>query len=349
VIAAPLVSSAIRNFVHFSNKVTNSNTLPGGVRLSNTQKIVLPVVAVQTLGASAVPLDYVSNAKQAATVAKQLEAVTNGTVDALFIDVPADNLAIYQREYAAARNYAAEINQEGIAKRLRQIIVQDAEGNDVALTPLGCAGLGVVMNQRLKVERETFVDKERVYRGRGFLELGGANPQNIGRHIRSIQRPLWFTAPTEDLKMRAAYAIHHNGISLSAPVQLLLEYDAWLRAEKSKGDGEIKNNLYRREREDEFIGSIAKAVTRRAENAFAAGAAVKASLPDEEITSSTQPRDMRALIDPSCRYPGWKREIARKIFLAILEQKMYFPGGARTLGIGEDTAARWIGIFEEAL
>jgi hypothetical protein len=349
VIAAPVISNAIRNFVHFSNKVTNSNTLAGGVRIANTQQLDLPVVAVQTLGANNVPLDYVSNAQQAATVARQLEAVADGTVDVLFFDVPPENLALYQQEYAAARNQAAEVRQDGIAKRLRQIILQDADGKDVALTPLGCAGLGLLLSQRLKQEREEQPEKDRVFRRRGFLELGGANPQNVGRHIRSLQRPLWFTAPTENPKLRAAYAVHYNGISLAPPAQLLLEYDTWLLAEKSKGEGEIKNDLYRREREDEFISSIAKAVASRAQNAFAAGASVKASLPDEEITSSSLAQDMRALIDPELKYSGWKREIARKIFLAILEQKMYFPDGARTLGIGQDAAARWIGIIEEAL
>lgn len=72
----------IDKLVHFSVKAVNSNARSGGVRLHGL--LDLPYLAVSSLGASGVSLDYLSNVGQRARIAKQVNSVLDGTVDARF-------------------------------------------------------------------------------------------------------------------------------------------------------------------------------------------------------------------------------------------------------------------------
>ncbi len=47
-----------------------------------------------------------------------------------------------------------------------------------------------------------------------FFGIGGANPQNVGSLVRSMQRPITVDAPQASEKVRQALAIFYNGFTI---------------------------------------------------------------------------------------------------------------------------------------
>jgi hypothetical protein len=345
---ASIVQNVVSDLVHFSAKVVNSNTPAAGIRISDDVKLNLPYVCVRTIGPSLVPLDYIKNAGPPATVAKNLDAVLQGTVHAKFTDVPDDDVTLYNESLAAASHHH-EIGLESVGKRLRQIIVQDNDGNDVALTPLTSAGFGALLEKRLEKEIADSDPKTFRYRRRGYLAVGGANPQNVGRHIRSLQRPLWFTAPIADQRLRKALAIHYRGISLRVSPSLLKEYYQWRQRLLDRYGGVIPSTLETRDVEVNFILRMVDDLVNRAATASDQLGRYQEQLPGKEKTSPELPSDLRALLDPSLRYAGWNRALAKRVHLGIVEQKIMVGGKLRNIGVGHQESNRWETAIERAL
>lgn len=345
---AETVKDTIRQFVHFSAKIVNSNTPAAGVRLSTEQKQDLPYLCVSTVGPSKVPLDYLKNAGAAATIAKNLDAVAKGTVLQAFTDVPSEDIDTYRVGLADAGTYY-EAGTGMVGKRLRQIIVQDAEGNDIALTPLASSGFALLLQQRIEQEIHNSAPDTYRYRARGVLGIGGANPQNVGRHVRSLQRPLWYSAPAEDPELRKALAIHYRGISLSVPSALVLQYDRWRQDTLSAHGGVIPATAKNIDVEIAHLRRMIAAVLQRASAARTLLATHLDQLPSQKMVSPLVAADMRALLDPNERYAGWSFELARRIHVGILEKRIRVNGKLRNLGVGQRESHRWISIIEEAL
>jgi len=345
---ADIVSRSIHDFVHFSAKLANSNSPAAGVRLSAEHRLDLPFLSVSTLGKEKVPLDYTKNVGSIATIAKNLEAVDQDKAAQLYTDIPEKDIAHYQNCLVAAAT-PHEVGTNVVGKRLRQIIVQDPEGNDIALTPLASAGLAALIERRIQQEVMSSNPEEYRYRARGFLPIGGSNPQNVGRFVRSMQRPLWFTAPIENFDLCQALAIHHQGISLRVSSLTLIEYDAWRRAALRSHGNMIRGTAQNIDSEVGYLREMVAPLLQRASKAHELLRRHIADLPNGEMLAHAVPPDVRAFIDARQRYAGWNRALAMRVHVGLLEQKIKVDGISRNIGVGEQESDRWITTIEDML
>jgi len=241
-----LYESVGRELVHFSTKAVNSNAEPGGVRLGHG-RVHLPYVAVSTCRPDAVRLDYMKNVGSIATVAKQINAVLDGTAYGAFDSVPDADVAFILNMMSNLEP-ACLIGE--IDHHLKQVIMPDDDGNDTCLTPLHSPGFSMLINrheadllgeinalaqQKHELEKEKQGDSEEAKPepklkkklfSRARLNYGGANPQNIGGLVREMQRSLFFQAPREDKAVKKTLSIHYKGIHY-APLKLIDDYLDW--------------------------------------------------------------------------------------------------------------------------
>ena len=345
---SPVVyGDAMAGLIHFSAKTVNSNTPSYGVRLGVEDRIDLPYVAVSTMQSAAIPADYDKNAGKIATVVAQVSAVIESKLGD-FESVPeADVQAI--REALPALQARFNLPSSRVGMRLRQVIVQDASGADIALTPLHSAGFSAVLESRIEAELNARPDNEQFRRARGYLGTGGANPQNVGRHVRAMTRPLWFDAPTEDMEIRKAMAIHFRGISLRVPAPVLEEFNMWRQGLLRAHHGTMPSDMELRSAEVAFLQRMIDAILERAAQASALLDSHLERLPGAIKTAQTLDTLIRGLLDRDLRNREWKRDFAKKMVLEVIDSKMFFNGSLQSLGIGQLESQRWIGIVEDML
>jgi hypothetical protein len=323
----------------------NSNTPAFGVRIAKAGRRDLPYVAVNTLDPSTVPADYEKNAGSTATLLAQISAVREDRLSD-FESAPLEDLAAINKAVEALET-SYETPSSTVGMRLRQVIVQDGMGQDVALTPLQSAGFSAVLQERLEEERERFPKHRK--RPRGFLGLGGANPQNVGRHVRAMGDPLWFRAPIEDLAVRKALAIHYRGISFSIPKAQLHDYYGWRQPIVERHRGVFSSDLDTRNIETGKLRDMVRAVLAHAADAAALQEEYREYLPEGRTVSAGLPRIQQGLMDKTLRDGGWVREFARELYRGLLDARLYIRGEWRTLGIGQIESERWIGILEDLI
>ena len=333
--------------IHFSAKTVNSNTPPYGVRLGVEDRIDLPYVALSTMQGDAIPADYDKNAGKIATVVAQVSAVIESKLDD-FESVPtADVQAI--REAMPALQTRFDQPSSRVGMRLRQVIVQDAAGADIALSPLHSAGFSAVLESRIEAELNARPENEQFRRARGYLGTGGANPQNVGRHVRAMTRPLWFDAPAEDMEIRKAMAIHFRGISLRVPAPVLAEFNSWRQGLLRAHHGTMPSDMELRSAEVAFLQRMIDAVLKRAAQASALLDSHIQRLPGTIKTALTLDPLIRALLDRNLRNRDWKRDFSKKMALEVIDAKVFVKGALQSLGIGQLESQRWIGIIEDML
>lgn len=331
------------SLIHFSAKTVNSNTPAFGVRLGKRDRLDLPYVAVSTMDSQKVPADYEKNAGSTATVLAQISATLEGRL-ADFESVPPRDVAAI-REAINALDEHYETPSFTVGMRLRQIVVQDENGNDVALTPLPSAGFSTELEARLRAEGEQLPGGRK--RPRSFLGVGGANPQNAGRHVRAMGRPLWFSAPTENREIRKALAIYFRGIPLTVPKALLYDYYHWRQGLLAAHRGLMPSDLELRNTEAQKLRAMVGAVLDRAEAASTLLANYRHHLPGDALLSGDLPACQQGLIDPALRNMEWVREFAAEMHQSLLQLRIAVHGEPRFLGIGQTESARWISIIEE--
>lgn len=318
----PLVKSVIQDLVHFSAKVVNSNALPAGVRLSKDQRLHLPYVAVLTIGADAVPLDYVKNAGAVATIVKAFQAVSEKVVQVVFQDAPADEVAFYAECQNLTSSYH-EVGLNSIGKRLRQIIVQTCNGHNLAVTPMTSAGFGALLQRKLQREQEEAPDTKLnrpKQRPHGLLRIGGANPQNVGQHIRTLQRPLWFSPPQVDQNLRKAYVVYFSGINLGVPQNIYAEYDRQRRCKSY--DSKIQPVAVCKDLvlEDWFMQKYVETIKERVEEARNLLEYYRESFPKNGLLDRSVSPEMCALIDPQQQFSGWRRQLAIRLYSFLIKK-----------------------------
>lgn len=339
----------MHGLVHFSAKTTNSNTPACGIRLGADRKVSLPYLAVSTL--SSVPVDYTSSGTNGinATVVAQISAAIDGKVHDLFEGAPpgvAEEIQMLAVEMLAT---PFETGIATIGMRLRQVIVQDAMGNDMVITPLQSAGFSSVLDDRIRLRQDADRDERKRYWRRGFLGVGGSNPQNVGRYVRAMNRPLFFPAPTDSRDTRAAYAIHHRGVSIKPPHELLVDYILWRKQMMTASGGVMPSDAALREKESDFIRGIVRAICTRAEAALQQLEDATEQLPGENLLADDMDDLMRGLLIPIERTTGWRHEFAQRLHREILDAKVHVNGEWRPINIGEYESARWVSIIEESL
>ncbi len=342
-----IYSKTIAGLIHFSAKTVNSNTPAYGVRLGAEDYLDLPYVAVSTMNAGSVPADYDKNAGPIATIVAQVSAVIEDRLDD-FESVPqADVDAIRAAQPVLQTRF--ELPSSRVGMRLRQVIVQDETGADVALTPLQCAGFSVVLESRIEEELNSQTGGQHLRRSRGYLGTGGANPQNVGRHVRSMMSPLWFDAPAENMEIRKAFATHFRGISLRAPAPIVSEYYEWRQALLRAHHGIMPSDMDLRGRETEFLRRIVDSILKRGAEASALLDRHVDHMPGAVKTSKTMDSAMRGLLEPSFRNIQWARDFANKMVLEIIDSKVYINGTLHPLGIGQIESVGWVRIIEDLL
>lgn len=344
-----MYEEVMHGLVHFSAKTTNSNTPACGIRLGANNKNSLPYLSVSTLGS--VPVDYTSTGTNGinATVLAQIAAAIEGNSHDIFDGVPSSEIDEIRTiaDEILATPFESGIGVIGM--RLRQVIVQDAQGNDLAITPLQSAGFSDVLDERIRQRQDANSDDRKRYWKRGFLGVGGSNPQNVGRYVRAMNRPLFFSAPHDVTRTRAAHAIHHRGISLKPPHQLLENYIRWRRKVMSGAGGVMPSDVVSRDKEADFIYEIVKVISARAQVARQQLEDAVELLPGANLLADDMEYLMRGLLVPTERSMEWLREFSQRLHREILDAKVNINGEWQNLGIGEYESVRWISIIEEAL
>lgn len=317
---------------HFSSKTVNSNAQPTGVRLSTKDRLPLPYVAVSTVrDLSLVPVDYLRNAAEAGAM-KQIAAVFQGTHAQDFVAPDPEEVAIIESLLPSTAEPAL-IGGNHVDIRLRQVLLPTGDGTYLAVTPLQSAGFSHFLAGRLEAEREQLKALKApggAYRRRAILGIGGANPQNVGRYVRAMQRPTVFSAPAESLSVRRARAIHHRGIALLKGDAAVLAYCQWRHAWKNERSGSLKS----RQAEAALLEALARSILERAEDARVAL--------DEHIDYLVTRTDerlnpfMRMLLDPELRSRTWPNDFADHVLRQLATHQYRLGGETYTVGNEDD-------------
>ena len=337
----------LQELVHFSAKTINSNTTACGIRIDLSQKSNFPYLSIRSL--KSVPVDYTKNTGNKVTT--QTFVALEDNVRETYCDIPTGELEKIRllAQDILAKPY--EIGTHQVEERLRQIIVQDAKGNNLALTPLQSAGFNKILNQRIEVIEKANKEKQnkKINWKRGQLNIGGSNTQNVGYYVFNMNRPLFFSAPHEDVSSRIAFALHFRGISLKLPYQLVVDHMNWRQKMMSMTGGEMPSDAKSRNKEIQFITEVVRVLLNRADNARQQLEEQKEKLLGNNLLSNQVDEVIRGLIIPSERTIKWIQDFAERLHREIIDTKVYIHGEYQTLGVGEYESVRWIKIIEDAL
>ncbi|MDU3124041.1 MAG: hypothetical protein E6710_17310, partial [Acinetobacter baumannii] len=218
--------NALEESVHFSLKTINSNIEKGGIRLSKQQALDLPYLSARTLLNEdfLIPTDYQANAGKTASIFKVVKA-------AMINDDISSEEAEFQQQVEQLKpsissifNEPYQAGTENIDIRMRQLLIPK-NGEYVSVSPLTAAGVNYLVNQEVDAVNELRKEKDSEFNRiqTAVFGIGGANPQNVGSLVRSMQRPITVDAPQASEKVRQALAIFYNGftIRLSRKIKLL--------------------------------------------------------------------------------------------------------------------------------
>ena len=246
------IESEMGGAVHFSFKLVNSNAKPGGIRLTRAQSLQAPYVSARVLIATSdLALEYPAMSVGRVGVWSNVRALEQGIkVDHV---PPAEvmhlsNVIQQTRATGLHTHPAASL----LDPRLRQVSIPCGE-RYLSITPLPCGGLNMLVKQELdrrfpfpskddstdsaKPAKATvptpYVERRPPY---VVFAIGGANPQNVGRLIRSyMQRPFFCPGPMRIPSLYRALAIYRTGIELRFPMSALLLYRKFRDARKIIG------------------------------------------------------------------------------------------------------------------
>ena len=341
---------SMRTASHLASKSVNSNAAAVGVRIASDARVDLPYVAVSTLGADTVPVDYILGATDAGPF-RQTTSVLAGEHALVYANVPPAQVTMIQ----GLRNHMQSSAQIGIGlvdPRLRQILMPgDSSRPWVALTPLQSSGLSDVIQKRLRIEADSSVNpssgKSSIFRSKAHFGIGGSKSLNVGQHAKSMQRPLVFLGPTEDKDLRAAYAIHFRGHLRDgrlAPYQETLAFARW-RHDLTKGNlHKMPTDMGIRQTEADHIRAIAAA----ASNAACAARDMLQRHAEilDGLTSEDLEPFLRQLIDPALRDRDFKKTFAWNLIRSIERFKFKVGQGEHVVG-GDGDLASLISVAEE--
>lgn len=345
---------SVKTASHLSSKSVNSNASAVGVRLDPADRLPLPFVAVSTLDAAKVPVDYVMGATEAGPL-KQITSVLDGTYGEFFTEVSPEQVSMIEGMRGTMLS-AASVGTNFIDPRLRQLVwpTGDEASPWVALTPLQSSGLSERIRERLVMESEAHINpstgRTLIYRPKAVFGIGGSNPQNVGRYVRSMQRPLVFNGPKENKDIRQAYALHFKGhlrgLAFAVPKKETLAFALWRRALQEANGGSMPSNAAIRQQERDHIQAIASA-------SMSAAAAARRILEQHQekeewdgLTVATMDSFLRSLIDPELRDRNFKRTFAQKLIRSI-ERFNYKRGSNEYVVGGDGELAALISCAEE--
>lgn len=346
---------SIKTACHLSSKSVNSNASAVGIRLDPAQRLMLPYVAVSTLDAAKIPVDYVTGATDAGPL-RQICCVLDGSAKDFFNQIDPEQVSMIE-DMGAMMLAGASVGTGFIDPRLRQLIWPTGDGDApwVALTPLQSSGLSDVIRRRLSAESDAHINpetgKSRVYRANAVFGIGGSNSQNVGRYVRAMQKPLVFDGPKENQSLRLATAFYYKGylrgLAFAAPRKETRAFALWrhpMRKDNQANQRKMPSNAAIRQEESEHIHAIAAAAI------GAADAAREILLQHREhldgLTSPTLNPFLRAMIDRDLRDRDFKKTFAKELINSI-ERFKYKISGDEYIVSADGGLAALISIAEE--
>ena len=363
------------SLVHFNSKTVNSNASLVGIRLGPDAALDLPYVSLRTLLGSGLsfPLDYAEGGASKAGIVKQINWVLSDAPEAK--DAGADEKKAIVEGIAAANASGYSVGTDSVDHRLRQLLIpkNDAPGGYVSMTPMTAASIcplffdreqGLVPRHSEAAKSEPEGPRRKLRQAQ--LGIGGSNPQNIGSLVRSMQRPLMMASPGAFASTREAFALYHKGLSLDVHApgpfrEAVQTYAAFREGVLKAEPDESAITLREREREEELVAAIGRAVLDMAVEAQELLVQHEHLLPEDEllphldpprharVSPLVRPVEIRGLLDPSLRglCDNWPRGMAR---LAVAKMLMPHKGTGQSL-LKLDSSARVSleAILEEAL
>jgi len=350
----------IPEFSHFTSKAVNSNSSSFGIRLSPRDRIDLPYVAVRTMDVDSVPVDYfhggqTMKAFRQFSWAKRKASGSEGKD--VFSGATQEDLA-YIEKTLGEMSERHETKSTFVGLRLRQVIVQTETGEDVVLTPLPSPGFSEVLRNRIEEERTLYgasegKDKNEVMdnRVKGFIGIGGGNPQNVGGYVSSMQSPLFFSPPKEEKKFRAFFGMvnsHLTEAGMKRPRlsgSILLDFYKWRERILALHRGVMPGDFEIREEERVFIARLVSDLEEQA---------VRSSSLIDDINKERYQKSIDLLmtdpwINPSERDNDWIKAESERIHRDILHTKFFNGEDFCTIGVGEKDSLRWIDFIREEL
>lgn len=351
---------AIREFSHFTSKAINSNASPFGIRLSLEDRIDLPYVAVRTMDPDMVPVDYfhggqTMKAFRQFSWAKRKASGSEGKD--LFSGAPLEDLE-YIDKALKEMSKRFESKSSFVGLRLRQIIVQNENGEDIILTPLPSPGFSEILRSRLEEERALHGaaegrDKGQImyHRERGFVGIGGGNTQNVGGYVSSMQSPLFFCPPKEDRKIRAFYAVIASLSSKGGRKRpqlsntILQDFYMWREDLLDTHRGIMPGNLGTREAERAFITRLILDLEEKSIKTLR----ILDGIDEERYSDDIDLLMKDPWLNPSIRDNDWVKAEADSIHREILQTRFFNGKDFGTIGVGEKDSLRWIEFIREEL
>lgn len=329
VLPRALYAETCARLVTFSHKTANSNAPPGGIRLSASQALKLPYVSARTLlGAGETPaLDYPANAGKTATAVKQLNQLGDDASPA-----PLEEARQLRAMLTEATAQGCEIGTHKVSMRARQLLLPGPDGGYRAVTPLSAGGVSRRIRETVRAhnehvrdaKRENAPDSEHLRRiPLAVFGLGGSNPQNVGSLVRDMQRPLVCFAPTEDRQVKAALALHFQGLAIRLPREPMHAFRAWSTACRARNGGRIATDMRTRDEEIEHVRAITRAVLAQGEQARRRLLDHRDMLPagGTPLVSAGADAVARGLIAPELRERHWPRAFAERLARLIVDYR----------------------------
>ena len=287
--------SAYHKMVHFSAKTVNSNASAAGVRI--VEMADLPYISVSSVGPTFVPLDYFNGANTA-TASNQINSVVLDNLRDRFKEIDEDEITFIKQ---MTNSYDFVDLAGEVDCHLKQIIMPDEEGNDLCLTPLHSSGLSRLINDTERRIAKGIDDKRFSLFKHTGMNYGGSNTQNIGGLATELKKPLFFSAPEENMDIRKSLAIHYKGFSYLSAAQV----DAYLDWLDETCTPDKAKTMHQKIEEEQLLKKIVRSAFQEADRQFAYLTKNKESLPGDQLLSSDLNSVFHGLIFEEERNNDW--------------------------------------------
>jgi hypothetical protein len=342
--------------VTHTTKSVNSNVDPGGVRVIPEAYADMPYACVR-FARVPVDLDYLST--QDSRLTEQLMAARSGSLDGYTEVDPAEVERIRSETDPLLSKLQIAVG-DFVNPRLRQILVEGAPGENIALTPIHSAGFGRRMKQLLRDACVQMVSDSEpgktfpAFFDEAYIKVGGDKAQNVGRArlvTEGLQTAYRFSIPGQIRPgLRRAFSLYHRGISILPPRALLENYahflERLLRQDRGRSLESLRRNVDRLQGEREHVHAMVHVILQRAERAIGV---IRPFVGDDldGFVSPDLPLLQRGLLDISQRGEEWKEYFARDFVQIIAHTQL--PDGSLILGISGWVAQSLEPLVKEVL
>lgn len=348
-----IFQQALAESVHFSCKTINSNIEKGGIRLSQAQVLDLPYISAKTLMADGldIPTDYQANAGKTATVFKVVKAAQLNEDLTEADDEFRANVDALKPFFKTAFQAPFIAGLSHLNVRLRQLLIPKNR-RYISISPISAAGVNYHLNivvDQLKEQKKAEGKQSKLRNIQtAVFGIGGANPQNVGSLVRSMQRPIVMTYPTLDMQQQQAFHYFYKGFDYSfsqacAPdiytalfIYIITNLQKGLSTAEQlkflkKGIESPFTNMEKREAEQQTFEVIVNAVLKQGESILNVLKPIENQLPTLKVlerdsfwSHPSVPFVIQGLINPELQQdPDWKKQFAEQLTQRIISHQFW--------------------------